>query len=167
MLGSSSILRASQRCSSAGRKDGGSASGLLVKLMYKGRLDDLGSLDSGGSSRWRRGHRHGIALRLSLSSSMVVIVSHEFRGTIRISVGTLGGRRRSRGVGGSGYLHGIVLWRARHLNGRGEDGHGARGHRVIFPMALAQGHPVWASLHYLSHLRSQRGKTVSMGPRTW
>lgn len=146
---------------------GGLASGSLVKLMYEGRLDDLGSLDGGSSSWWRRRHRHGVALRLSLSSSMAVIVSHGLRGTIRISVGTLGGGSRSRGVGGSGNLHGIALWRARHLDCRGEDGHGARRHRVVLPMALAQGHPVWASLHHLSHLRSQRGKAVSMGPRTW
>lgn len=139
-------------------------SGSLVKLVYECSLDDLGTLNRRGGRWGRRRHCHGAVMRIMRVRPGIVVGSHGFGSAIGVSIGAFGCGWGSRGVGRSGYFHGVALWRARHLDSRGEDGHGARSHWIILAVAVVQGRPVGASLHYLSHLQSQRGKTVSVDP---
>lgn len=88
-----------------------------------------------------------------------VVTPRRVLNTIRVSIGGLGSGRGSRGIGGVGHVHGVVFWRAGHLDSRGEDGYGARPQWVVSGMALTQGHRMWASLHHLGHLDGVRSES--------
>lgn len=79
--------------------------------------------------------------------------------TVRVSIGGLGRGGGSRRIGGGCDVHGVVFWRAGHLNRRSEDGYGARGQWVVSGVALAQGHRMWAALHHLGHLDRVRSES--------